>query len=261
MSGPSPLRVERDGPILTITLADPANRNALGRRSIAALTEAVARTDDGVRAVVLTNDGPVFCAGADLKERTADDGTALDPGAFGRLLQAIQRSPVPVIGRLAGHVIGGGMGLAAAVDIAVAADDVRFGFTEVRLGVAPAMISVVCLPKLRRADALEAYLRGHRFDAHCAVSIGLISRAVPRADLDAEIDAILDDVLLGGPGALAAAKSLVNNVPGMTEEDAMEWTAELVGGLFASDEAAEGMAAFLERRTPSWATRRPEGSR
>jgi methylglutaconyl-CoA hydratase len=260
VSSPSPVRLERDGPVLTITLADQANRNALSRRSIAALTEAMARTEPGVRAVVVTNEGPVFCAGADLKERTSE-ATTLDPGAFGRLLQTIQRAPVPVIGRIAGHAVGGGMGLAAAFDIAVAADDVRFGFTEVRLGVAPAMISVVCLPKLRRADALEAYLRGHRFDANRAASIGLISRAVPRVDLDAEVGAILDDVLLGGPAALAAAKSLVNAVPSMNEEDAMCWTAELVGGLFASDEAAEGMAAFLERRSPSWATVRPEAPR
>jgi methylglutaconyl-CoA hydratase len=118
------------------------------------------------------------------------------------------------------------------------------------------MISVVCLPKLSRADAMETFLRGHRFEAGRAAEIGLITRAVPRADLDAEIDAIIDDVLLGGRSALAAAKALVNEVPAMTEAESMAWTADLVGGLFASDEAAEGMAAFLERRTPSWAARR-----
>ena len=262
MSDSVPVRVEQDGPVLTVTLADPDNRNALGRRSLGALAEAFAHATAAaeVRAVVLTNDGPVFCAGADLTEQTGDD-TGGDPGAFGRLLRTIQRSPVPVIGRIAGHAVGGGMGLAAAADIAVAADDVRFGFTEVRLGVAPAMISVVCLPKLRRADAMEAFLRGHRFGAEHAAALGLISRAVPRTDLDDEVGAILDDVLLGGRSALAAAKRLVNEVPTMSEEDAMDWTSELVGGLFASTEAAEGMAAFLERRPPSWAARRSQATR
>lgn len=263
MNDAPPVRVDREGPVLTITLADPDNRNALGRRSLDALAEAfaTAAASTDVRVVVVTNDGPVFCAGADLKERIADDGPGSDPGAFGRLLQTIQRSPVPTIGRIAGHAVGGGMGLAAAFDISIVADDVRFGFTEVRLGVAPAMISVVCLPKLRRADAMETFLRGHRFDAERAASIGLITRAVPRADLDTEVGAILDDVLLGGPSALAAAKSLVNDVPTMNEEDAMAWTAQLVSGLFASEEATEGMDAFLERRTPSWAARRPGNGR
>lgn len=263
MSEAAPVRVEYEGPVLTITLADEDNRNALGRRALDALAEAfaTAATSTDVRVVVLTNDGPVFCAGADLKERIGGDGPGTAPGAFGRLLQTIRRSPVPTIGRIAGHAMGGGMGLAAALDIAIAADDVRFGFTEVRLGVAPAMISVVCLPKLRRADAMEMFLRGNRFDAERAASSGLITRAVPRADLDTEVGAILDDVLLGGPSALAAAKALVNDVPTMNEEDAMAWTARLVGGLFASDEAVEGMGAFLERRTPSWAARRAGAER
>lgn len=260
MTTGGPVRTERDGPVLTITLASTENRNALGAATIAALTDAVAHAaDDGVRAIVVTNVGPVFCAGADLTERSKAEGGDLDPGAFGDLLAAIRRVPVPVVGRIAGHVVGGGMGLAAALDIAVAADDVRFGFTEVRLGVAPAMISVVCLPKLSRGDALEAFLRGHKFDAAHAASIGLISRAVPRGQLDAEVGAVLDDVLLGGPAALAAAKALVNEVPTMSEEDAMRWTKGMAGGLFASEEAAEGMAGFLGRRQPSWATSRTGG--
>jgi methylglutaconyl-CoA hydratase len=145
------------------------------------------------------------------------------------------------------------MGLAAAMDIAIAVDDARFGFTEVRVGVAPAMISVLCLPKLRRADASAAFLRGNRFPAGEAARIGLINAAVPVDRLDEEIDAIVADLLAGGPNAIAAAKQLLARVPEMSVEDAFGWTAELSAELFRTDEAAEGMTAFLEKRRPWWA--------
>jgi methylglutaconyl-CoA hydratase len=249
------LHVEaRDG-VLTITLADEKNRNALGGALLAGVHRALtqAQEDPSIRVVVLTNTGTTFCAGANLRERL--DGDQPDPDAidFVDVLRAIRDSSKPVVARIAGHAVGGGNGLAAVCDIAVAADDVKFGFTEVRLGVAPAIISVVCLPKMRHGDALEAFLRGHRFPAARAAELGLIQRAVAREDLDAEIEAIVADLRRGGPGALAFAKQLVYRVPGMEIEEAFAWTSKTSSELFAGPEATEGMSAFLGKRAPSWA--------
>jgi methylglutaconyl-CoA hydratase len=149
--------------------------------------------------------------------------------------------------------MGGGNGLAAALDVSIAAADVSFGFTEVRLGVAPAIVSVVCLPKMRRGEALEAFLRGNRFSAARAAELGLINRAVPAADLDAAVGEVLDDLRKGGPSALGFAKRLVYEVPALPPKEAFAWTADLSGRLFAGEEAREGMAAFLGRRVPAWA--------
>ena len=168
-------------------------------------------------------------------------------------LGTIQNSPTPVLGRIAGHVVGGGNGLASALDISIAAEDVKFGFTEVRLGVAPAIISVVCLPKMRRGEAMEAFLRGHRFPASRAAELGLITRAVPAEQLDAALEEVLGDLRKGGPNALGFCKQLVNQVPLMEQKEAFQWTARLSGQLFASEEAAEGMKAFLEKRKARWA--------
>ncbi len=249
-----PVVAETAGGVTTITLADEENRNALGAALVAGLREALAAAndDDGVRAVVITNRGNTFCAGANLKERSTGAAEASDSGGFEQLLAELQTSPTPVVGRIAGHVVGGGVGLAAALDISIAAEDVTFGFSEVRLGVAPAIISVVCLPKMRRGQAMEAFLRGNRFPATRAAELGLISRAVPRDELDAEVGAVLSDVLRGGPNALAAAKRLVNEVPAMDQREAFAFTARLSGELFASDEAAAGMKAFLERGEAPW---------
>lgn len=254
--GASPaVRTDAVNGVVTITLADTENRNALSASVVGGLFEGIAAANDDpeVRAIVVTNEGNVFCAGADLKRKPTD---AL-PGKAGprldELLVAIQTSPTPVIGRIDGHVVGGGMGLAAACDISIARDDAKFGFTEVRVGVAPAIISVVCLPKLRRADALDAFLRGNRFPAARAAEIGLINRAVAADELDTAVGEVVDDLRLGAPGALAAAKRLVNDVPAMDEREAFAWTMELSASLFAADEAAEGISAFVEKRRPQWA--------
>jgi methylglutaconyl-CoA hydratase len=189
--------------VLTVTLADEANRNALSTQLVGELSDALdaADADPGVRVVVLTNRGRVFCAGADLSERSAGaPGAGPDdrPAAVRRpedLFGRFARSPKPYVGRIAGHCVAGGMGLAAAMDISIAADDAKFGFTEVRVGVAPAVISVVCLPKLRSADARAAFLRGTRFPAAEAARIGLINSAVPAGRLDDEVAAAVDDLL------------------------------------------------------------------
>lgn len=250
----SVVRVETQGGVMTVTLADVENRNALGAALVQGIHDALARAnaDDTVRAVVLTNEGNTFCAGANLKERSGATETRQTTVSFEALLQAIQTSPTPVVGRIAGHVVGGGNGLAASLDISVAADDVKFGFTEVRLGVAPAIISVVCLPKMRRGEALEAFLRGNRFPAARAAELGLINRAVPREDLDAAVEEVLADLRKGGPSALGFAKRLVYEVPKMEPEDAFQWTSGHSAELFAGEEAAEGMAAFLARRPAAW---------
>src|SRR5579859_2750240 len=244
----------------------PHNRNALTPALMAGLAQGLdtALADESVGVIVLTNSGPAFCAGADLsggspagpvggKRRGARrDGLA-------DLLAAIQDAPKPVVARIAGHCVAGGIGLAAACDISIAGDASKFGFTEVRVGVAPAIISVVCLPKIRRADALELFLSGERISAARAAEVGLITRAVPAADLDAEVAAVLARVLAGGPSALAAAKRLVYTIGGMERGAAFARTTELSQKLFASAEAAEGMAAFREKRLPSWAPP-PSGS-
>lgn len=263
------VKVETSDGVMTLTLADIENRNALGMALVGGIRDAIrdANADPLVRAIVITNEGSTFCAGANLKERSAANAAANDPaggergkkeergsglGGFETLLAEIQASPTPVLGKIKGHCVGGGNGLAAALDISVAVEDVKFGFTEVRLGVAPAIISVVCLPKMRPGDAMEAFLRGNRFSATRAAELGLINRAVPADQIDAEIDAILADLRKGGPNALGFCKRLVNEVPAMEQEAAFAWTARLSAELFKGAEAAEGMKAFLQKRKPSW---------
>ncbi len=255
-----PVNVTTRGGVMTATLADEKNRNALGAALVQGLRDALAaaNTDPAVRALVVTNEGSTFCAGANLKERSGAVGKVGGSGSLEALLQEIQTSPTPVIGRIAGHVVGGGNGLAAALDISIAADDVKFGFTEVRLGVAPAIISVVCLPKMRPGEAMEAFLRGHRFPATRAAELGLINRAVPRAELDAAVEEVLADLRKGGPQALGFAKRLVHEVPRMAQKEAFAWTARLSGELFRSEEAAEGIKAFLTKRAPRWAEAKDE---
>ncbi len=250
------VELDLSGGVLTATLCDEANRNALGARLIQGLRDAVAQanSDPGVRVLVVTNRGSTFCAGANLKERSGaapTEGSGM--GAFEQLLAEIQGSGTPVVGRIAGHVVGGGNGLAAALDIAIAADDVKFGFSEVRLGVAPAIISVVCLPKMRPGEAMEAFLRGHRFSAARAAELGLIARAVPAAELDAAVAEVLADLRKGGPQALAAAKRLVYEVPKLSRDEAFAHTSRLSAELFRGEEAAAGMKAFLTRSRPPWA--------
>jgi len=248
------VRYRVSGGVATLTMDQPHNRNALTPALLGGLADglAAALANDAVGAIELTHTGPAFCAGADLsgtpkpKQRRKELGLA-------DVLEDIQDAPKPVVARIAGHCVGGGIGLAAACDISIAGSEAKFAFTEVRVGVAPAIISVVCLPKIRRADALELFLSGERISAARAAEVGLINRAVPADDLDAEVAAVLARLLAGGPSALAAAKRLVYTVPGLERKAAFARTTELSQSLFASAEAAEGMAAFREKRLPSWA--------
>ncbi len=242
-----------DGGVFTATLADEARRNALSTELVGELVEALdgAEADPHVRVIVVTNKGNTFCAGANLAQASsasAPVAVRTPQDLFGR----VRRSPKPYVGRVAGHCVAGGVGLAAAMDISIAADDTTFGFSEVRIGVAPAVISVVCLPKLRSADARATFLRGHRFPAAEAARIGLINTAVARDQLDAEVDAVIGDLLAGNPAAIAASKELLDRVPAMDVDEAFAWTSELSARLFTSDDAQEGMASFREKRPAAW---------
>ena len=246
--------------VVTVTLADEENRNALSAALVAELVEALdaVDADPAVRIVVLTNLGRVFCAGADLSERSSsgDLGTGPSPKPVdpATLFSRFRQSPKVYVGRIAGHCVAGGMGLAAAMDLTVADEDAKFGFTEVRRGVAPAMISVLCLPKMRPAEAAEAMLLGNRMTGADAARLGLVNRAVPADQVDTVVDSFVTDLLAGGPGALAATKELLTRVPTMSVDEAFAWTAEMSGDLFRTDEAREGMQAFLEKRPPNWAS-------
>ncbi len=253
-ASPSKVRRDDDGAVATITLADAERRNVLSAGLITDLVATLrgAIDDPAVRVIVLTNEGSTFCAGADLAERSSI-ADAADVPDLADLFSLIRSSPTPVVGRIAGHAVAGGLGLAAACDVSIAVEGARMGFSEVRLGLAPAVISVVCLPKMRPAEAAEAFLRGTRFDAVEGARLGLVNRAVPAAELDAAVEAVVADLLLGGPQALAATKDLLARVPTMAPADAFAWTAARSAELFTSDEGREGMAAYLAKRPPSWA--------
>ncbi|HEY2192925.1 MAG TPA: enoyl-CoA hydratase-related protein [Actinomycetospora sp.] len=244
----------------TITLDSPANRNALSAQLRRELREHLdaALGDDAVRVVVLTHTGSVFCSGMDLRESrgagAGDQGVHEFPG----ILQTLWHSPKPVIARIAGPARAGGVGLVAACDIAVAAragDGTRgatFAFSEVRIGVVPAVISVTVVPRLLPRAAEELMLTGEIFDADRAAAIGLVNRAVDPAALDTEVDRFTDMLAQGGPKALAATKAMLRRTPAADMADDFDAMLRLSAEFFASEEGQEGMAAFAEKRAPSW---------
>jgi len=247
--------VDVSGGVATITLDSPHNRNALSAALITQLLDALAgaAVDDAVRAIVLTHTGPAFCAGVDLKETAAAVASGGLPAArLGEVLATVVECPKPVVARLAGPARAGGVGLVAAADIAVCVDTVTFAFTEVRLGVVPAVISATVLPLLSRRAAAELYLTGNPFDARRAAEVGLITAAVPADDLDAVVDGYCASLVRGGPKALAATKELLRRRPAATvREDVAELTEQSVG-FFMSEEGREGIAAFWEKRDAAW---------
>lgn len=256
-----------DDGVGTVTLDSPANRNALSRRLMADLERqlSLALADDRVRVIVLTGTGTVFCSGADLREQRAANESGRDAGVGtarpteGRsrglpgVLTTLWNSPKPVVGRVNGSARAGGLGLVAACDIAVGVQGATFGCSEVRIGVAPAIISVVLVPRLGIAKATELFLTGEPIDAAEAVRIGLLNQAVPPADLDSVTARYVESLLKGAPRALAESKRLVREVPRMDLDAAFAWATELSANLFASEEAHEGMLAFAEKRAPRWA--------
>ena len=247
------VKAESAGQVRTITLDSPGSANALSTGLLSQLRAAVddAMTDPGVRVVVLTGAGKAFCAGADLKEARANPAGATSMMAD--VVRLLWDSPKPVICRVNGAARAGGIGLVAASDIAIAADHATFAFSEVRIGVVPAVISVPCLRRMPSRAAAEYFLTGEVFGAGRAAEIGLLTRAVPAADLDAQVERYVGMLLRGAPGALAGTKSVLRNVPALPVPGGLATMAELSGAFFAAAEAKEGMAAFAAKRDPSWA--------
>lgn len=238
-----------------ITLDRPDNRNALSAALVNELHAGLLRANDdaAVRCIVLTGSGSAFCAGADLKSPPGStiDGSA-DSVPYPTVLAAIQDSPKPVIAAVNGAAFAGGLGLVGAADIAIAVADAVFSFSEVRLGLIPAVISVVCLPKLGAHHGARLFLTGERFTGAQAVAYGLVHRAVPADRLLAEVEREIEMIRLGGPRAVVENKRLVRTVIGMERDAAFELTSEWSVRMFNADEGLEGMAAFREKRPPRW---------
>jgi enoyl-CoA hydratase/carnithine racemase len=241
------LRVERDGTVLRVTLAKPERRNAFDAALIADLTEAFGDVGDA-RAVVLAGDGQSFCAGADVEWQRASidlsyEENVEDAMRLFRMCETIDVCPAPVVARVHGYTLGGGSGLVACSDIAIATPDAVFGFSEVKLGIIPAVISPFVLPKIG-AHARRYFLTGERFDAATALRIGLVHEVAE--DPDAAVDAVVTELLSVGPEAVRAAKRLVRERPQGDE------TAHIAAALRAGDEGQEGLRAFLETRRADW---------
>ena len=242
------LRIEPDGPVLRFTLARPERRNAFDAALIAELTHAFSDVGDA-RAVVLAGDGPSFCAGADVDWQRAAidlsyDENIEDAMRLYAMLEAIEGCPAPVVARIQGYALGGGSGLAACCDIAIAGEDAVFGFSEVKLGIIPAVISPFVLPRIGPGAARRYFLTGERFDAEVALRIGLVHEVT--GDLDAAVDRVVGELLTSGPQAVREAKQLVRTAPVGVD------TAHIAARLRSGPEGQDGLRAFLERRKPSW---------
>jgi methylglutaconyl-CoA hydratase len=254
-AGESLVRLHIEDAVATVTLDSPANRNALSSALLTQL-EAHLRTaiaDDDARVVVLTGTGPAFCAGADLKELRSAAPQATT-ASLGAVIDLLWHSPLPVVARLNGPARAGGLGLLAACDVVVAPEAVTFSFTEVRIGVAPAIVAVPVLRRLPQAAALRMFLTGEVVDAAGARELGLVDVVADDAaeGLDAAVAGVVDSLLRGAPGALAVTKRLVREVPGLSVADGLAAMTELSARTFAGDEAREGIAAFAEKRPPAW---------
>jgi methylglutaconyl-CoA hydratase len=243
----SGVRSERDGPVLRITLAKPERRNAFDAELIRELHEAFSDVGDA-RVVLLAGDGPSFCAGADVEWQRSAIGLSYEENVedalrLFRMLEAVDTCPAPVVGRIHGYALGGGSGVAACVDVGIASDDAVFGFSEVKLGIIPAVISPFVLPRIGGA-ARRYFLTGERFDAKAALRIGLVSEVTD--DLDSAVDSVIGELLTSGHQAAREAKRLVRERPGGDE------AARTAARLRASEEGQDGLRAFLERRKPAW---------
>lgn len=254
------LKMERSGPVMRLTMDRPEVRNALGTELLADLADALdqVESDASVRVVVLTGAGKVFSAGADLSsmktqsKASADDNrnNALEMGA---VFHRVFSFPKPVVARVPGPAIGGGVGLMAACDIVIAAESAFFSFSEVRLGIVPALISPFCIRRLGASVARRLFLTGEKFTAEIAARYGLVDEVAADPDLDRAVERSVGSLLRGGPLALAEAKRLVDKVSDLTLEEALPYTADTLARVRASEEAREGVSAFLEKRRARWA--------
>jgi len=244
----SALRIERDGLLLRVTIARPERRNAFDAALIAELTDAFSDAGDA-RAVILAGDGPSFCAGADVDwQRSAIDlsydENVEDAMRLYGMLEAIDGCPAPVVARVQGYALGGGSGLVACCDVAIAGEDAVFGFSEVKLGIIPAVISPFVVPRIGVGAARRYFLTGERFDAATALGVGLVHEVAD--DLDDAVDRVVAELLSSGPEAVREAKKLLRELPVGID------TAHVAARLRTSPEGQDGLRAFLERRRPTW---------
>ena len=265
MTAYSRLRLANDGPVVRITLARPDVRNAFDELLIAELSQALgeiahsfdAAPDRAPRALVLTGDGAAFCAGADMNwmrksARFSREENEADAGRFAGMLRALDELPIPTVARVNGTCLGGGMGLVSCCDVAVAAEGADFGFTEVRLGIAPAVISTFVLPKIGASAARRYFLTAEIFKAAEARAMGLVHDVVEASALDGAVGRIVEAIMGNGPRAVATAKRLIREGLALRRDDAIENTVRAIASLRASPEGQEGLGAFLEKRRPAW---------
>ena len=253
------VEVELGGPVARVWLNRPEVRNAFDGLMVTELRKTLfdLRTVDAVRVIVLGGRGPSFCAGADLEWMKAMAGfdredNLREAQALADLFFTVYESPKPVVARVHGAALGGGCGLVAACDVAVAALGTQFGFTEVRVGLIPAVISPYVVGKIGESAARELFLTGERFEAMRAFEIGLVRAAVPEGDLDGVVEGRVQGLLKAGPRAQAEAKALIREVAWRRVEDVQRYTVERIADLRVSPEGQEGMRAFLEKRKPDW---------
>ncbi len=251
--------VERVESVARVWLDRPEARNAFDDRMLAELRHTLVDLSDAdsVRVIVLGGRGPAFCAGADLHwmeavARYDMEQNLGDAQAMADLFSNVRDSPKPIVASVHGAALGGGSGLVAACDIAVAAAGTRFGFPEVRLGLVPAVIAPYVLARIGESAARELFLTGESFEAARAAEIGLVCRAVPEEALDAAVEVFVEGLLRAGPRALAEAKGLIRDVAGRPLDAVQRHTVELIAELRMSSEGREGMRAFLEKRKPPW---------
>ena len=253
------LQIQSAGPVVYVTLNRPEVRNAFDEELIAELTAWAASVREGgpARVAVLSGAGPVFCAGADLTWMSkmvayTHEENVRDARGMARMFEALDRLPIPLIGKIHGAALGGGAGLAAVCDIVVAAEDASFAFTEVKLGIVPAVISPFVLAKIGRSAARELFLTGARFNAARAREIGLVHAVGQTDELDRIIAKYVNDLLTSAPGAIAAAKELIAEVAGRSPTSATEYTIDAIAARRVSPEGQDGMSAFLAKRPPTW---------
>ena len=251
-------RTDESG-VPTVALARPDARNALNAGLIGELTRCFDEIadDDGVRVVVLTGEGRSFCAGAEVgyMRRTAEfsyEENVEDARRLAAMFAAVDGCPKPVVAKVRGAAIGGGVGLVAAADVAVAEEGTVFAFTEVRLGILPAVISPFVARKIGHSHSRALFLTGERFDATRARTMGLVHEVVAEGDLDGAVAGKTGQLLAGGPDALAATKRLLREIWGSSPDEAAETTARLIAELRTGEEGQEGLGAFLEKREPGW---------
>lgn len=253
------VEVARNKAVATVSINRPERHNALNPQVVGKLTDIFRELsgDSGVRVIILTGKGRSFCAGADISYMVERAGASYeeslaDGQAIFDLMTAVAECPRPVVGRINGAAFGGGLGLVSCCDIAIAANRAKFGFSEVRLGLVPAVISPFVLARIGSSAARELFLTGERFDAQRARDIGLVQQVVSEDQLDGAVDDRVQALLGAAPGALAAAKALIGKVSGQDKASLRTYTTDIYARRRSSEEGREGLTAFLEKRDPWW---------